>query len=107
VVRRLAAPLSHADDAVEMVRLFRATVAHLDPRAHTVLVDLRAAPLRDETVYRDAMRALRRAVVVGFRRTAFLVQTSVGQLQVTRYLAEEGLAGAVFLDEASALRHLA
>jgi hypothetical protein len=106
LVRRLGTPLRSAEEAAGLLGELRDAVAGIDPKNHTVLVDLRPAHIRDETLYRDPLRALRRALVLGFQKTAFLVQTKVGQLQVTRYLQEEGLVAPVFLDEASALAHL-
>ena len=106
LVRRLATPLASAEEAAGLLVKLRDALAGIDPRIYVALVDLRPAPIRDETLYRDAMRALRRALVLAFRRTAFLVETQVGLLQVTRYPYEEGLSAPVFLDEKAALAHL-
>ena len=106
-VRRLRTQIGSVEEAAGLVVELREAVAGIDTHAHGVVVDLRGALIRDETLFRDAMRAFRRALVTGFRRAAFLVETKVGQLQVTRYLQEEGLQAPVFLDEAAARAHLA
>ncbi len=103
-----AALLVTSDDTISEMRAYAREALRALPRArYGLLFDLRAAPLAVETIYAEQMRALRRDLVTGFRRCAFLVETKVGALQARRFVREEGLAVTVFDDEPSALAFLA
>ena len=72
-----------------------------------LLIDLRAAPGRNDPEFERAMTTRRSELVRGFRAAAILVQTPVGELQIARITREDGSHARVFADEAKALAWLA
>lgn len=73
---------------------------------HTLLVDMRRAPLNNDPAFEKAAERARALLVRGFPRVAVLVQTAVGTLQVKRHLREDGLSIPVLGDDALALDFL-
>jgi hypothetical protein len=65
---------------------------------------MRHAPPRNDPAFETAMRGLRDAVEVRFARTAVLLDTAVGLLQVTRLTREDGAGTFATQSEAAALR---
>lgn len=68
-----------------------------------VIVDLRRAPSRNDPAFESAMRGLRAAVAAGFARTALLLATQAGVLQVSRLAREDGSMSFVTTAEEMAL----
>lgn len=68
-----------------------------------LLIDLRAAPGRNDAEFERAMAARRSRLMRAFVRVAILVQTPVGELQVGRITREDGANAQVFSDEVNAL----
>jgi sulfite reductase alpha subunit-like flavoprotein/cytochrome b involved in lipid metabolism len=62
------------------------TQAHRD---YGLVVDTRRAPLRNDVAFEDAMAALRHGLTAHFRRTAVLLETNIGELQVSRLERDE------------------
>jgi hypothetical protein len=73
-------------------------------RAWGVVVDMRTAPSRNDPGFEAAMRGLRSSVETHFARTAVLLATLVGKLQVDRLTRNDGAASFATTDEAIALR---
>jgi hypothetical protein len=73
---------------------------------HTLLVDMRRAPVNNDPEFEQASGRGRQIVVRDFHRVAVLVRTSVGALQVGRHLREDRVPGEVFTDEPAALEYL-
>ena len=73
---------------------------------NTVLVDLRAAPGRNDPVFERLMKKLRPRLFADFRRCAALVQSAVGSLQVSRYARQDGIKLLVSSDEPALLDYL-
>lgn len=71
-----------------------------------LLVDLRAAAPCVDPAFEAPLARLRRGVLQGGERTAILVRTAVGALQVKRHMREDGLHAGVFHDEEEALAYL-
>jgi hypothetical protein len=69
-----------------------------------VVVDMRAAPSRNDPAFEAAMYGLRAAVEARFARTAVLLGTAVGMLQVNRLTRADGATSFATRDEAAALR---
>lgn len=67
-----------------------------------VLVDLRAAPGRNDDAYEAVAQRHNARLYGGFRRVAVLVQTHAGKLQVRRFLDHSRADAEVFTDEAEA-----
>jgi hypothetical protein len=79
----------------------------LDRRRFRLLIDLRAAPGRNDAEFERAMAPWRSQLMRAFAAVALLVQTPVGELQVGRITREDGADAKVFNDEAKALTWLA
>ncbi|HET9931228.1 MAG TPA: hypothetical protein VFQ35_11095 [Polyangiaceae bacterium] len=100
---------SERGSIVQITRAFADAVAALDGigRARLgLLVDLRAAPGRNDPDFENAMAKQRVELLRGFAALAILVQTATGQLQVSRIGREDGMDVAIFTDEFAALAWL-
>ena len=103
LLRRLALPfaslgeLSSANQ--EVVQLIRP-----EHRTWGIVVDMRQARSRNDPSFESAMRGLRDAVEARFARTAVLLGTAVGLLQVTRLAREDGATSLATQSETEALR---
>ena len=84
------------DEAIE-------ALDQLDRKRLRLLIDLRAAPGRNDSEFERAMATRRSELMRDFAAVAILVQTPVGELQVARITREDGAAAKVFNDEAKAL----
>jgi hypothetical protein len=69
-----------------------------------VIVDMRQAPPRNDAGFEQAMQGLRAEVEARFARTAVLLATRVGVLQVNRITRTDGATSFATTDEAAALR---
>jgi hypothetical protein len=102
-LRRTSTPFASVDEIAsangDIVARIRA-----EHRRWGVVVDMRRAPRRNDPAFEAAMRGLREAVEGSFARTAVLLQTAVGVLQVTRLTREDGTATFATQDEAAAFR---
>jgi hypothetical protein len=81
-----------------------AQLAELDPGATSLLVDLRAIAGRNDVEFEQALAPLRRRLLRRFARTAIIVRSEIGRLQLRRHLAADGIVAQVFADEAQAMR---
>lgn len=93
----------------QITQAFADAVAALDrlerPR-FGLLVDLRAAPGRNDPDFEHAMAKQRMELLRGFAGVAILVQTAAGQLQIARIGRQDGVDVAVFTDEFAAIAWL-
>jgi hypothetical protein len=72
----------------------------LVPRERSALViDMRDARWRNDTNFEEATAPHRRRLTEGFARTALLVRSTLGRLQVERLSRAEGLGWVAFDDE--------
>lgn len=71
-----------------------------------LLVDLRAAPGRNDPAFEAAMIRVRPLVMRDFRRTAILISTGAGLLQIKRHIREDGIERMVGSDEAELVAYL-
>jgi sulfite reductase (NADPH) flavoprotein alpha-component len=60
-----------------------------DHRRYGLVVDTRLARMRNDSGFEDAMAKLRRELVGQFERTAVLLESSIGELQVARIERDE------------------
>jgi len=99
-----------SESVAEITAAFDRAIGVLDtldrPRLG-LLIDLRAAPGRNDAEFESAMATRRSQLMRAFAAVAILVQTPVGQLQVGRITREDGADAKVFSDEAKALLWLA
>lgn len=104
---RTSQALASLKDVGAMVAHAQSILRNLPRQRYAILIDIRRALLADESRYAKELVELRRELVSGFRKSAFLVETQVGMLQVQRFAREERLATRVYVDEADALTYLA
>lgn len=77
------------------------TEAH---REYGLVVDTRRAPLRNDPAFEDAMVGLRSGLTGHFKRTAVLLESDVGTLQVERLERDERRQTMVTCSESSAFK---
>jgi hypothetical protein len=100
-------------DALEQFEdVSRATVLGLlaiDRPTHALLVDLRESPMRNDPAFEEAAHRFRRDIHHGFARSAVLVRSRAGLLQIGRHAKERPVEGEIeaFMDEGAALAYLA
>lgn len=70
------------------------------------LVDLRAAPGRNEPEFEAAMLRIRPMVMRDFRRIGILVQSTIGAMQIKRHVREDGIERMISSSEADLLAYL-
>ncbi|WP_437596325.1 hypothetical protein [Sorangium sp. So ce590] len=74
---------------------------------YALLLDIRAAPGRNDPAFEAALDRLRPLWFQGFRRVGVLVQSVVGELQAQRYARRDSIKRLITSDEAALLRYLA
>lgn len=97
------------ESVVQIASAFDEAIAALDKlerKRLRLLIDLRAAPGRNDSEFERAMATRRSDLMRDFAAVAILVQTPVGELQVARITREDGAAAKVFSDEAKAVEWL-
>lgn len=78
-------------------------LAAVSPGASTLLVDLRAIVGRNDAAFETALAPHRRELLRKFARSGLLVRSTIGRLQLERYLAADGMRARVFSDEPEAM----
>jgi hypothetical protein len=105
LIRRQARPFKTPDD---LPQLFEALInAAKSYTGKPALVDLRLAKGNNSPLYEATIKSQVRRLGVLFPRSAVLVQSAAGRLQVQRLARERGDSGQnVFTDEAEAFAFL-
>jgi hypothetical protein len=103
---RLAAPFVRIEDFHAANAAVRDAIRKTGARR--LLFDVREGPPgRNDVAFEEAGVRWRREIVDAFERSATLVKSAAGRLQVMRLARTEGMGARVFLDEEEALRYLA
>ena len=101
---RTAVPFPTLAEFLTTTEGAKRVLATLDRARHVQLADVRLAPPRNDPAFEKYVALHAHELFRGFRRTALLVKTHAGRLQVTRNLNESGLHEVqVYMDEALAL----
>jgi hypothetical protein len=101
---RTALPFASVD---EMQRAHKELLRVVAPfREHTLLLDVRLGPARNDPDFEQGLASLRRQITERFGRVAILVKSAVGGLHARRLAREDGVAMRIFQDEAAALEYL-
>ncbi|WP_437586131.1 hypothetical protein [Sorangium sp. So ce1000] len=106
-VTRSAEPFDSIEQIEQKCREVIAALAPVDRTVMSLLLDIRAAPGRNDPKFEEATLRLRTAAVRGFGRVAVLVQTTAGALQVRRHNREDGIDRMISDDERELLAYLA
>jgi hypothetical protein len=86
----------------ELLRVLRS----IDRPEYAQLIDARAAPPRNDPEFEAVVTRHHEELYEGFRRSAVLVQSAAGKLQVRRMLEGSGVEAPVFTEEEAALVYL-
>lgn len=79
----------------------------IDRERHVILVDLRQARASHTPGFEEVMKRARRILLARFSKSAIVVKSAAGMLQVQRHVREDGFDTRVFLDdEEGALAYL-
>ncbi|WP_437680908.1 hypothetical protein [Sorangium sp. So ce131] len=105
-VARTAEPFDSIEQIEQECQEIAEALAFFDRSALSLLLDIRAAPGRNDRRFEDATLRLRTAAVRGFARVAVLVRTSAGALQVQRHGREDGVHRLVSDDEDELLAYV-
>lgn len=81
--------------------------SRFDRSRYRLLVDLRDGPLRTDRTFEERFEKFRAEMLRGYARTAILVRSAVGKLQVQRHARADATPLQVFDDEKAALEFLA
>jgi hypothetical protein len=93
-------------EAIDQAFLDVARASDTVSPAWGLLLDSRDAPARNDPAFEEQFKRLRRPILARFGRTAVLVKSAAGKLQVARYAREDNAALAVFDDETEAIAFL-
>jgi hypothetical protein len=106
VVRRTERAFETLDDATRAHEAVVEKLSMLSRRAFCLLVDLRSAPLRSDPEFEEAIAPVRKRLFSGFARTAVIVRTAAGRMQVSRHLRSDGVDPNVYVEENEAIAFL-
>jgi len=95
--------LEAVEKCFEAVAFSLITIRH----GWALLVDSRAAPIRNDDGFEEILSRARARIVARFGCAAVLVASDLGKLQVARYGREDSRSPRVFRDEAEAMAYLA
>jgi hypothetical protein len=106
--RRTSTPISDLAVIGDLERRMATRLDAIRRDQWRLLVDVRDAPMRNDPAFEARMRPVQMHLLHGFARTATLVRTQVGKLQVMRTRRESGgdERNTVFLSEEDALAYL-
>lgn len=105
VLERSAAPAGEFDLAMVYGPAEKA-ISKIDRGSYGILIDVRAAPGRNDPEFEKRFEPYRTRLQKGFRRVAILVKSTAGKLQVQRHAREDKLPNAAFDDYAAAVSWL-
>lgn len=103
IVRRTTRRYAHVSELASSFAVLDEQFRALKPSASALLVDLRAAVGRNDAAFETALAPLRRELLRKFERSALLVRTTIGRMQLERYLAADGIRARVFSNEDAAM----
>ena len=106
IYRRTTLPFASTHEMASAFDAVRMAVADMPLHDWSLLIDTREGPMRNDDAFEAALRPFRQQFTQRFARTATLVKTAVGKLQVARYAREEHREPRTFLDEAEAIAYL-
>jgi hypothetical protein len=107
---RTPMPYSMVEQFDDVARASVLGLLTVDRGTHALLIDLREGPMRNDPAFEEAALRFRRDIHRGFARSAVLVRSRAGLLQISRHLSERPLdvkEHPTFLDEEEALAYLA
>lgn len=105
-VVRLPRAFESAEAVEEACAPVQSALDRLGRERHSLLIDVRDAPLRNEPEYERWFADHRRRMPLGFRRAAVLVRTMAGKLQTNRLIENDKSGPVAFQDLREAVSYL-
>ena len=106
-VRRSSVPIGSLASVQADMQQLAIHVAAIQRDHWRLLIDMREAPLRTDPEFETQIRPYQMKLTAGFKRTATLVRTAVGKLQIARSQRESNNpVGGAFTTETEALAFL-
>ena len=103
---RTVEPFLRVDDVSASFGEVEYALGAYNRRHFCLLVDMRAAPQRNDPEFEQAASRQPAALSVGFVRVAVLVRTASGRLQVGRHIRTQSISMNMFNDENEAMSFL-
>ena len=103
IVRRTTRRYGSLAELAPSFRAIHKQLFGIDTAKVSLLIDLRAIVGRNDPEFEAALAPLRRELLLCFGRVALLVRTTIGGLQLERYLASDGIVARVFAHEPLAM----
>ena len=105
-VSRTEAPFLRLEDVTMSFNELDHALGTYNRRHFCLLVDMRAAPQRNDPEFEQAASHQPAVLSAGFVRVAVLVRTASGRLQVGRHIRTQSIAMNMFNDESAAMSYL-
>ena len=99
-------PVRFEEDGDALFQEVSDALIPFDTKRWAMLIDVRAAPSRNDPEFETAVSKWQMGLFRRFDRTAVVVRTAAGRLQIKRMTERSGRVAAIFLDESLALAHL-
>jgi hypothetical protein len=106
-ITRSGTRFEREEDIESSSRLVLDAMSRFDRARYRLLVDLRDGPLRTDRAFEARFEKFRVEMLRGYARTAILVRSAVGKLQVQRHARADATPLQVFDDERAAMEFLA
>jgi hypothetical protein len=106
LLRRTELPFVRLTDLDACFDALERGLAEIVREQYAVLIDLRRGPARNDAGFEAAMQRNRQKTDAGFRRSAFIVSTAVGRLQIQRMIKDMKTCAGVAMDPSGAFRLL-
>jgi hypothetical protein len=105
VIERSALP-THDEDLSALFAPAEKAFARIARERYGLLIDVRAAPGRNDPEFEKKFEPVRQKLQKGFRRVAIVVRSTSGKLQAQRYGRADNLPSGVFDDPELAVQWL-
>lgn len=106
LVTRTSRRYASVDDIEPSFRAVDEALDDAGPGLDRLLVDLRKIVGRNDAEFEAALAPYRRRLLSRFPATGIVVRSTIGRMQLERYLAADGLDATVFENEAAAMAWL-
>ena len=102
-LRRTATPIEDLGDLPAQMEKFKKIFGGVDTKRLGLLIDLRDGPMRNDPKWERTFRPWQQMIFTSFGRTAILVKTPAGKLQMSRIVGLVAPGVPVCDDEADAI----
>lgn len=103
---RTALPLRSAQEIEDFMNGMAMAIDRIGRTGRVILIDMREAPGRNDPAFEVVASRMRKRTYRGLLRSAVLVKSALGAMQVKRLAQVDGMDRFVSMDEEEALRYL-